>query len=81
MPHDHEWYDDDDGNHKPKKPGTTPNEAFKAPDQNNTTKIVSNVIGTAVAGYGVYLGVKWFVATCAVPYTGGFSLALAGVTP
>ena len=80
VPHDHEWYDDDDGNHKPKTPGTTPNEAFKAPEQSNTTKIVANVIGAA-AGYGVYLGVKWLVAACAAPCTGGFSLALAGVTP
>ncbi len=84
VPHDHEWFDDKDGNHKP-GPGQKPNPAFQAPNEekNNTNKfaIATGAIGGAAIGYGVYVIAKWAVAIFAAPATGGTSIAIAGATP
>ena len=88
VPHDHDWYDDDDGNNKPGK-GHSPDSGFQAPslDENSdckkmsvkgTAQILITTIGT---GYVIYAGIKWLVAIAGAPVTGGGSLAIAGVMP
>ena len=83
VPHDHDWYEDDDGNNKQDPKWQYPNPGFKAPDSNDdkTTKMAAGTVGTLVVGYGIYLGLKWAVAALAAPVTGGGSLIVAGVTP
>ena len=83
VPHDHEWYDDDEGNNTQDPKGQPPNPGFQAPGSNNdnSTKVVAGVVGTVAIGYVVYVGAKWFIAAIAAPVTGGGSLVVAGVTP
>ncbi len=83
VPHDHEWYDDDDGNNTEDPEWQPPNPGFQAPgsDNDNSTKIVAGVAGTVAVGYVIYVGVKWIIAALAAPATGGGSLIVAGATP
>ena len=83
VPHDHEWYDDDDGNNTEDPKWQHPNPGFKAPKSkdDNSAKIVAGAISTAAIGYVIYTGAKWFIAAIAAPATGGGSLIVAGVTP
>lgn len=83
VPHDHEWYDDDDGNNTENSKWEPPNPGFQAPDSNkdDSTKAVIGTVGTVVVGYGIYATIKWAVALFSAPVTGGGSLIIAGVTP
>ena len=83
VPHDHEWYDDDDGNNTEDPKWQPTNPGFKAPDsnKNDSAKKAIGAVGGVVLGYVVYVGVKWVVATLAAPTTFGGSLIIAGVTP
>ena len=83
VPHDHEWYDDDDGNNTENPKWQPPNSGFQAPgsDNDKSTKIVAGVAGTVAVGYVIYVGAKWIIAALAAPATGGGSLIIAGVTP
>ena len=83
VPHDHEWYDDDDGNNTEDPKWQPPNPGFQAPgsDNDNSTKMVAGAVGTIAMGYVIYAGAKWIIAALAAPATGGGSLIVAGVTP
>ena len=83
VPHDHEWYDDDDGNNTEDPKWQPPNPGFQAPgsDNDNSTKMVAGAVGTIAIGYVIYAGAKWIIAALAAPATGGGSLIVAGVTP
>ena len=83
VPHDHDWYDDDNGNNTENPKWQPPNPGFKAPgsDNGNSQKMVAKTLGTIAIGYAVYTGVKWFIAALTAPATGGGSLIVAGVTP
>ncbi len=86
VPHDHKWDDDDKGNNTPGPP-MPPNSGFHAPTNgdaeknNDTAQKMLNATACVGTAYVVYLGVKWIIAVCAAPATGGGSLIVAGATP
>ena len=83
VPHDHEWYDDDDGNNTEDSNWQPPNSGFQAPNSgnDNSTKMVTGTVGTVAIGYVIYVGAKWIIAALTAPATGGGSLIVAGATP
>ena len=83
LAHDHDWYDDDDGNNTENPKWQAPNPGFQAPssNDNDSTKMAAGAVSTVAIGYAIYAGVKWIVAAFAAPATGGGSFVVAGVTP
>lgn len=85
VPHDHEWYDDDDGNNTENKHWERPNPGFKAPDSNNKRSDKMNFaslgMSVVIAGFVVYETTKWVIAIFTAPVTCGGSLIVAGGMP
>lgn len=84
-PHDHDWYDDDNNNHKPGPP-TAVNTSFVAPQaseagDSGVGKTAVYVAGGLAGVYILYQGIKWTIASLLAPFTAGTSYAVAFATP
>ena len=82
-PHDHSWYDDDDGNNRPGPPLPV-NPSFHAPEVTNSNDASSDALyvgGALVGGVALWYVVKWSIAVALALETGGASVGLAAAIP